>query len=82
MKFGSIIEIKILTEIWVTRERNLQARSRMTPASNPSSIIGRPVSRERVFSLLRVMYGEQQTRVLADHLQMSLMSRYNKRVVG
>ena len=37
MKSRSIIEIKILTETWVTRERNLQARSRMTPASNPSS---------------------------------------------
>mmetsp|Transcript_19461 Transcript_19461/g.58791 ORF Transcript_19461/g.58791 Transcript_19461/m.58791 type:complete len:110 (-) Transcript_19461:141-470(-) len=37
---------------------------------------------ERVFSLLRVMYGEMQASALSDHLQVSLMSRYNKRIVG
>ena len=36
---------------------------------------------ERVFSLLACMYGEQQDSVLADHLQASLMLRYNKRAV-
>lgn len=34
---------------------------------------------ERVFSLLKTMYGSQQDSVLADHLQASLMLRYNGR---
>ena len=42
-------------------------------ATTPNS-----ASCERVFFfLLRVMYGEQQARVLSDHLQISLMSWYN-----
>lgn len=36
---------------------------------------------ERVFSLLKVMYGENQDSVLADHMQTSLMLRFNKRSV-
>lgn len=36
---------------------------------------------ERVFSLLEAMYGDGQARSLADHIQSSLMLRYNKRVV-
>lgn len=36
---------------------------------------------ERVFSLLKIMYGEQQDQVLADHIQASIMMRYNGRPV-
>lgn len=34
---------------------------------------------ERVFSLLAVMYGHEKDSVLADHIQASLMLRYNGR---
>ena len=37
---------------------------------------------ERVFSLLKQLFGEQQINSLADLLQASLMLNYNKRVVG
>lgn len=36
---------------------------------------------ERVFSLLQSMYGLQRARALSDHLQASLMMRFNKRGV-
>lgn len=36
---------------------------------------------ERVFSLLKCMYGDQSDHVLADHLQASLMMRFNGRNV-
>lgn len=36
---------------------------------------------ERVFSMLKVMYGERSDSVLADHMQAALMMRFNKRVV-
>ena len=37
---------------------------------------------ERVFSLLKLMFGEQQIRTLADALRAALMLRYNDRMVG
>ena len=37
---------------------------------------------ERIFSLLKVMFGDQQMTALADIIQTALMLRYNKRVVG
>ena len=37
---------------------------------------------ERVFSLLKVMFGDQQHTLLADYLQGSLVLRYNARKVG
>lgn len=37
---------------------------------------------ERVFSLLNVMYGNAQDNTLADHIQASLMMRFNARRVG
>ena len=39
------------------------------------------VSCERVFSLLAAMYNNNRESVLADHVQSSLMMRYNKRSV-
>ena len=38
--------------------------------------------RERVFSLLKLMYGDQQISTLADAIRAALMLRYNDRVVG
>ena len=37
---------------------------------------------ERVFALLKNMFGEEQMSTLADYIQAALMLRYNKRVVG
>ena len=37
---------------------------------------------ERVFSLLKLMFGDQQAHLLADIIQAALMLRYNKRQVG
>ena len=37
---------------------------------------------ERVFSLLKIMYGDQQMTALADMIQAALMLKYNKRAVG
>ena len=37
---------------------------------------------ERVFALLKRLFGEQQMSSLADLLQASLMLNYNKRTVG
>ena len=36
----------------------------------------------RVFSLLKLMFGDQQMTSLADMIQAALMLRYNKRTVG
>ena len=36
---------------------------------------------ERVFSLLKSMFGPQQAGALADYIQAALMLRYNKRLV-
>ena len=67
-------------EWWRTNGKAFPAwasAARIVFAISPNS-----ASCERVFSLLRVMYGDQQANVLADHLQVSLMSRYNQRIVG
>ena len=37
---------------------------------------------ERVFSLLKLMFGDMQMSALADMIQSALMLRYNKRKVG
>jgi hypothetical protein len=37
---------------------------------------------ERVFSLLKLMFGDQQLSSLADYVQAALMLRYNERAVG
>ena len=37
---------------------------------------------ERVFSLLKNMFGDLQHSSLADYIQASLMLKYNKRAVG
>ena len=37
---------------------------------------------ERVFSLLKQMFGDSQLAALADYVQGSLMLKFNKRMVG
>ena len=37
---------------------------------------------ERVFSMLKQMFGDMQMRALADMIQAALMLKYNKRTVG
>ena len=37
---------------------------------------------ERVFSLLKLMFGDIQISSLADMIQAAMMLRYNKRAVG
>jgi hypothetical protein len=51
--------------------------ARIVFAISPNS-----ASCERVFALLKSMFGEQQMNSLSDFIQAALMLRYNKRVVG
>ena len=51
--------------------------ARVVFAFSPNS-----ASCERVFSLLKVMFGEQQMSALADYIKAALMLRYNQRRVG
>ena len=51
--------------------------ARIVFAISPNS-----ASCERVFSLLKLMFGEQQIRTLADTIRAALMLRYNDRMVG
>ena len=37
---------------------------------------------ERVFSMLKAMFGDQATTALADYIQTAIMLRSNKRKVG
>ena len=37
---------------------------------------------ERVFALLKAMFGDEQMRALADYIQSALMLAYNKRIFG
>ena len=51
--------------------------ARIVFAFSPNS-----ASCERVFSLLKIMFGEQQMSALADFIKAALMLRYNQRRVG
>ena len=51
--------------------------ARIVFAMSPSS-----ASCERVFSLLKEMFGEQQMSALADYIRAALMLKFNKRVIG
>ena len=51
--------------------------ARIVFAISPNS-----ASCERVFSLMKLMYGDQQISTLADAIRAALMLRYNDRVVG
>ena len=65
---------------WRTNGRSFPAwalAARIVFASSPNS-----ASCERVFALLRNVFGEQQMRSLADYVQAALMLNYNQRNVG
>ena len=47
-----------------------------TPGGRPSQAC------ERVFSLLKNMFGDQQLEALADYIRAALLLAYNKRTVG
>ena len=49
---------------------------------NGATISPNSASCERVFSLLRRMFGDQQLSSLADYIQSALMLAYNERQVG
>ena len=51
--------------------------ARMAFALSPNS-----ASCERVFSLVKSMFGEQQMSALADYIRASLMLKFNQRTVG
>ena len=51
--------------------------AKMTFAISPNS-----ASCERVFALLKNMFGDDQESALADYLQSAMMLRHNKRTVG
>ena len=51
--------------------------ARIVFAFSPNS-----ASCERVFSLLKLMFGEQQMAALADYVRAALMLRYNERRAG
>ena len=51
--------------------------ARIVFAISPNS-----ASCERVFALLKNLFGETQMRSLADYVQVALMLNYNGRVVG
>ena len=51
--------------------------ARIAFAFSPNS-----ASCERVFALLKEIFGEQQFSVLSDYLQAALMLKYNKRTLG
>ena len=40
------------------------------------------VTEERVFSMLKLMFGDTQMSALADMIQAALMLKYNQRKVG
>ena len=52
-------------------------KQRIVFSSSPNS-----ASCERVFALLRNLFGELQMRSLADYVQAALMLNYNQRSVG
>ena len=61
----------------VTAEQTTTRSVLSAAAISPNS-----ASCERVFALLRRLFGEEQMRALADYIQASLMLNYNKREVG
>ena len=58
----------------------------LIPLTIPSQIVfaftPNSAAAERVFSLLKAMFGDQQMEALADIIQTALMLRVNERMVG
>ena len=64
------VQLPALPDTWAIAARIIFA---MQPSSAAS---------ERVFSLVKEMFGKDQLSAMADLVQGSLMLRYNKRCVG
>ena len=65
---------------WRTNGKNIPAwalAARIVFAISPSS-----ASCERVFALLKTLFGDEQMSALADYIQAALMLNYNNRNVG
>ena len=52
------------------------------PACIAFALSPNSASCERVFSLVKTMFGEQQMSTLADYIRAALMLKFNKRVIG
>ena len=65
-----------LTTVTLTRRRWALAM-RIVGSFTPNS-----AAAERVFSLLKSMFGDEQMWALADMIQAALMLKYNQRNVG
>ena len=59
-----------------------QASPRTAALARSSPVTHCSASCERVFALLKSLFGEQQMSALADYVQASLMLNYNGRRVG
>ena len=71
---------KAVLEWWQTNGNSFKSwalAARIVFAISPNS-----ASCERVFSLLKLMFGDQQLSSLADFLRAAIMLRYNARKVG
>ena len=62
--------------------RNLRCQSTASPRKKSKEIGPISGTCERVFSLLKQMFGDDQISTLADAIRAALMVRYNDRVVG
>ena len=68
-------------EWWRINGKNFPAwalAARIVFALSPSS----SAACERVFSLLKAMFGDEQMTALADYLNVALKLKYNQRTVG
>ena len=68
----------------LSRPSHIHKRAGVTQMVLAWKRFGEEVSRscERVFALLKVMFGDSQKTTLVDCLETSLMLRYNKRTIG
>ena len=78
---GSVADYsKTILDWWRTNGTSFPAwalAARIVFAVSPNS-----ASCERVFALLKNLFGDEAMRALADYLQAGLMLNYNKRQVG
>ena len=71
---------KAILQWWHTNGKSFKAwalAARITFAISPN-----PASCERVFSLLKHLFGDDQLSAIKDYLQAALKLNYNNRVVG
>ena len=90
-KFGCILDANVTDENCELRCRTSklgqQPHARSLPGANKAARIAFTLTctfaaAERVFSLVKAMFGTEQLSLLADQVQAGAMLRYNKRTVG